>query len=79
MAEPCATGRTADLVVAGYDLMDSTRAGPLDGTLKVVIAHPLRQLADELVKGMVRANRSPDDGINHTRIVPFQIYTRESL
>ena len=74
-----ASGRASDLVVVGYDLMDSTRAGLLDGTLKVVIAHPLRQLADELIGGMVRATRTPNDGVNHTRIVPFQIYTRENI
>lgn len=68
-----------DLVVVGYDLMDSTRAGLLDGTLSVVIAHPLRQLADTLIAGMIRAARSPADGVNHTRIVPFQIYTRENI
>jgi LacI family transcriptional regulator len=74
-----ASDRAGKLVVVGYDLMDSTRAGLLDGTLSVVIAHPLRQLADELIKGMVRAALSPNDGVNHTRIVPFQIYTRENI
>lgn len=79
MAALRASGRAQDLVVVGYDLMDSTRAGLLDGTLKVVISHPLRQLAEELIRGMVRAARSPQDGVNHTRIVPFQIYTRENI
>jgi len=68
-----------NLVVVGYDLMDSTRAGLLDGTLSVVIAHPLRQLADALIAGMIRAAKSPADGVNHTRIVPFQIHTRENI
>ena len=79
MAALRASGRADRLVVVGYDLMDSTRAGLLDGTLKVVIAHPLRLLADELIGGMVRATRSPQDGVNHSRIVPFQIYTRENI
>jgi LacI family transcriptional regulator len=79
MAAVRASGRANELVVVGYDLMDSTRAGLLDGTLKFVISHPLRQLADELIEGMVRASRSPRDGANHTRIVPFQIFTRENI
>ncbi len=79
MAALRASGRASELVVVGYDLMDSTKAGLLDGTLKVVIAHPLRQLAEELIKGMIKATRSPNDGVNHTRIVPFQIYTRENI
>lgn len=74
-----ASGRAGKLVVVGYDLMDSTRAGLLDGTLTVIIAHPLRQLADELIRGMVRAAKSPNDGVNHTRIVPFQIFTKENI
>ena len=73
------SGRSGELVVVGYDLMESTRAGLLDRTLSLVISHPLRQLADELVKGMVRASQSPNDGVNHTKIVPFQIYTRENI
>lgn len=79
MAALRASGRAQELMVVGYDLMDSTRAGLLDGTLKVVISHPLRQLAEELIRGMVRATQSPQDGVNHTRIVPFQIYTRENI
>lgn len=79
MAALRASGRAGELVVVGYDLMESTRAGLLDGTLKVVIAHPLRQLADELIRGMVRATRTPNDGVNHTRIVPFQIFTKENI
>lgn len=74
-----ASGRAGELVVVGYDLMESTRAGLLDGTLKVVIAHPLRQLADEVIRGMVRATVSRHDGVNHTRIVPFQIFTKENI
>ena len=73
------SGQAGKMVVVGYDLMDSTREGLLDRTLSVVIAHPLRQLAEELIKGMVRAALSPNDGVNHTRIVPFQIYTRENI
>ncbi len=74
-----ASGRAGKLAVVGYDLMDSTRAGLLDGTLSVVISHPLRQLADEMIRGMVRAAQTPNDGVNHTRIVPFLIYTRENI
>jgi len=79
MAALRASGRASELVVVGYDLMESTRSGLLDGTLQVVIAHPLRQMAEELIRGMVRAARSHHDGVNHTRIVPFQFYTRENI
>lgn len=74
-----ASGRAGKIVVVGYDLMDSTQAGLLDRTLSVVISHPLQLLAEELIKGMIRAAHRPGEGVNHTRIVPFQIYTRENL
>jgi LacI family transcriptional regulator len=79
MAALRASGRAPELVVVGYDLMDSTRAGLLDGTLRVVLSHPLRQIADELIRGMVRAAQAPQNGVNHTRIVPFQFFTRENI
>lgn len=79
MAALRASGRAGQLVVVGYDLMDSTREGLLDRTLSVVISHPLRQMAEELIKGMIRASRTPHDGVNQTRIVPFQIFTRENI
>lgn len=79
MAALRASGRAGQLVVVGYDLMDTTKAGLLDGTLSVVISHPLRHLADDLIRGMIRAALTPQDGGNHTRIVPFQIYTRENI
>lgn len=79
MAALRSSGRAGQLVVVGYDLMDSTRSGLLDRTLSLVISHPLRQLADELLKGMVRATQSPNDGVNHTRVLPFQIFTRENI
>lgn len=74
-----ASGRAGKIVVVGYDLMDTTRAGLLDGSLSVVISHPLRLVANELIRGMVRATLSPGDGLQHTKIVPFQIYTRENI
>ena len=36
-----ASGRASKIVTVGYELMDVTRAGLLDGTLTLVISHPL--------------------------------------
>lgn len=75
------TGGTAagQIVTVGYDLTDVTRAALLDGTLTVVISHPLDRLAKEAVDGMVGACLSPASGSNWTRIVPFELLTRENL
>ncbi|WP_374432385.1 LacI family DNA-binding transcriptional regulator [Tabrizicola sp.] len=71
------SGRAASIVVVGYDLMDVTRAALLDGTMNLVLSHPLPRLAREAIDGMVRACAQP--GSNQTTIVPFEIYTRENL
>jgi LacI family transcriptional regulator len=71
------TGRAGHIVVVGYDLMDVTRAALLDGSMTLVISHPLAKLAREAINGMVRACTT--QGGNQTSIVPFEIYTRENI
>lgn len=72
-----ATGRSEELVVVGYDLTEVTRAALLDGTMTLVISHPLPELARAAIDGMIRACANPES--NQTRIVPFQIFTRENV
>jgi len=72
-------GRAGRIVVVGYDLMDVTRAALLDGSMTLVISHPLERLAREAIDGMVSACSSTDGGGNRTRIVPFDLFTRENL
>jgi LacI family transcriptional regulator len=74
-----ASGRAGQIVVVGYQLMDATREGLLDGTLTVVIAHPLARLADEAITGMIGAIREKGESRNRTSILPFEIYTRENI
>jgi len=71
------SGRAGSMVVVGYDLMDVTRAALLDGTMTLVISHPLARLAREAIDSMVLA--CADLGRNQTSIVPFEIYTRENI
>lgn len=71
------SGRAGSIVVVGHDLMEVTRAALLDGTLNLVISHPLDRLAARAIEGMIRACALP--GSTLTSIVPFEIYTRENL
>ena len=71
------SGRAGQIVVVGYDLTEVTRSALLDGSLTVVISHPLARLAKEVIDGVVRA--SANHGANQTCIVPFEIYTRENI
>ncbi|MBL9050702.1 MAG: LacI family DNA-binding transcriptional regulator [Tabrizicola sp.] len=69
--------RPGSLVVVGYDLTDVTRAALLDGTMTLVISHPLGRLARDAIDGMIRACAHP--GTNQTSIAPFELYTRENI
>ena len=72
-------GKAGQIVVVGYELMDVTRAGLLDGTLTFVIAHPLARLAEEVIARMIRAVGSASREGNYTSILPFEIFTRENI
>lgn len=71
------SGKAGKLVVVGYDLTEVTRAALLDGTMTLVISHPLARLARDAIDGMIRACANP--GSNQTSIAPFEIYTRENI
>lgn len=73
------SGRVGKLVVVGYELMDNTRAALLDGTLTLSIAHPVDLLAKEAISAMITAMTTKSENASHTKIVPFEIYTRENL
>lgn len=67
------------IVMVGYQLMELTRAALLDGSMTVVISHPLPLMARETVAGMLRACAAGAEGGNWTSIIPFEIYTRENI
>ncbi|SEM40733.1 transcriptional regulator, LacI family [Gemmobacter aquatilis] len=72
-------GRAGQIVTVGYDLFDVTRMALLDGTMTLVISHALDRLAREALDVMIKACAAPASGANLTRIVPFELYTRENL
>lgn len=72
-------GKAGKIVAVGYDLFDVTRAALLDGTMTLVISHPLNRLAHEAMEAMVHACTPSNASPNLTRIVPFELYTRENL
>jgi len=71
--------QSGKLVTVGYELMDNTRAALLDGTVSLIISHPLQRLAQEAVTGMIRAANGPNKTARQTVILPFEIYTRENI
>ncbi len=73
------SGRAGEMVAIGYELMDVTKAALMDGTLTLVISHPLRRLADETIAAMIRATSAGDGAIAQTVQLPFEIHTPENL
>ena len=71
-----ASGR---LVTVGHELMTETRNGLLDGTLTLVISHPLQKMATVTVTAMVDAVLSGQGKPLPTIQLPFDIYTAENL
>ena len=71
--------RRQDFVTVGYELFDATRTGLLDGTLTMVISHPLEELARQTIATLV-SSISSKSAIGAQRVaLDFQIYTSESL
>ncbi len=73
------TGKAGQLVTVGFQLMENTRSGLLDGTLTVVISHRLEAMAEGAIRGMIRACNSMDDNGSQTIILPFDFFTRENI
>jgi LacI family transcriptional regulator len=72
-----ASRRAGQVIMVGHDLTGVTKSALLDGTMTLVLSHPLSLLAREAIDGMIRACASP--GANQTSIVPFEIFTRENI
>ncbi len=73
------SGAAGRIMVVGYELMEVTRAALLDGTMTVVIAHPLPRLAEEAIGRMIQAVGAKTRDGNYTSVLPFDIFTRENI
>lgn len=73
------SGRADAVMLVVNELTDDTRQALQDGTVKIVIGTPLRQLCAELIPMMVH---TVEKGMAETpgqRFLPFEIWTPESL
>ncbi len=71
--------KAGKFMVVGLELMDDTRAALLDGTLSVVISHPLGRLSEALLQGMIKAVNDKSETHRYTCVLPFDISTRENI
>lgn len=72
-------GRSGDFVAVGYELFPQTKAALIDGTLTMVIHHPLSDLARETIAGLIRAKTAGAGAGSQRSLLEFQIYTRENI
>jgi LacI family transcriptional regulator len=73
------SGLAKSLNVVGLDLTPEARSGLLDGTIDVILAHPIRLLAETTIDllATVTSNEAPAEPV--PRVLPFEIYTPENL
>ncbi len=65
--------------IVGYELIDSTIKGIVNGTLDIAISHPLEQLAQTAITSMVKAIVTHDDGGSINKKVQFEIHFSETI
>lgn len=71
--------RRDDFVAVGYELFDETRAALIDGTLTMVISHPMERFARETIATLIKAKKAgPDAGAQRVSL-DFDIYTSENV
>jgi LacI family transcriptional regulator len=67
------------LVVVALDLTPKARAALLDGSIDVVLSHPIKQLAETTVELLAGATSGATNGEPVQRVLPFEIFTPENL
>lgn len=73
------TPRRSDFVAVGYELFDATRAALIDGTLTLVISHPMQALARETLTTMIKVKEIGPHGGAQRVALSFDLYTPENL
>lgn len=73
------TPKRDDFVTVGYELFDETRAALIDGTLTMVISHPMETFARETITTLIKAKNAGADAGAQRVALGFDIYTSENV
>jgi LacI family transcriptional regulator len=73
------SGKAGQIVAVGYELIRVTREALLDGTLTMLLSHPVPRMAQETIAQMIHAVSSRDQDTTLTTVLPFDVYTRENV
>ena len=66
------------LVTIGRDLTEDTRTGLLDGTIRLVLSHPMRPMAAAAVSAMVAVTSGSPPPFQQV-LLPFDLWTAENV
>lgn len=72
-------GRAGHVVTVGRELTAATRLGLIDGTLSLVIAHPIKALAKAVVGALTRATLQPQGHPFQQVVMSSDIHIRENI
>ena len=68
-----------DFVAVGYELFDETRSALIDGTLTMVISHPMETFARETITTLIKAKKAGADAGAQRVALGFEIHTSENV
>jgi LacI family transcriptional regulator len=71
-------GAAERLVTIGRDLTEDTRAALIDGTIKLVLSHPLQAMAAAAVGTMIAATGEAPPPFQQA-LLPFDLWTAENV
>jgi LacI family transcriptional regulator len=71
-------GAAERLVTIGRDLTEDTRAALIDGTIKLVLSHPLQAMAEAAVRAMIAATGEAPPPFQQA-LLPFDLWTAENV
>ena len=67
------------LTVIGLDMTDESRESLIDGTIKIMLSHPLPRLSAAVVNAMVLASSGAGANSSAEMVVPMDIQIAESV
>ena len=71
--------KRADFVAVGYELFEETRTALIDGTLSMVISHPMEKFALETIQTLIKAKTTGIDAGAQRVALGFEIHSPESV
>jgi LacI family transcriptional regulator len=73
------SGRSKSIVAVGHDLTPHTRSGLIDGSLKMIISHPIERMARCTIEAMFGAIGAASPRTAIQEVLPFDLQTPESI